>query len=91
MILWNAFSWGVVFFNFYNWFIFPVFGFGMMPEIVLSQAIGIMLVIGLFKNHDVGTLKEEFYANDFISRMLLGLASPWLTLCIGWLVKNTLL
>ncbi len=46
IVLYGAFSWGLVLYKCWYWFILPVFT--TLPHITYTQAVGLMLVIGLF-------------------------------------------
>lgn len=69
--------WALVCFKFWYWFLLPVFP--MVPHIAYAQAIGIMLFLGLFKNHHAR--KSEKDDTDWVSAVVF----PWLMLLIGYL------
>ncbi len=79
----GAFSWGLIFWKFWYWFLLPVFP--QVPEITFLQAVGLMFVVDLFKNQVHQQIKAEY--KDDKSTGLLSLIYPWLTLGIGWLFK----
>jgi len=79
MFLYTTFSWGLVMFKFWTWFVLPVF-IGL-PVITFYQAIGLMFFTILFKNHNPSIKKELLDANGTSITLLL----PWLTLFFGWL------
>jgi len=80
IFLYNAFAWGLVLFKFWAWFMLPVFV--ALPALTFVQALGLMFVIGLFKNHNVQTIKKE-YLDNTLSNVYLFM--PWVTLGLGWL------
>lgn len=57
VLLYFYFSYGFLILNFWDWFVLPVFP--SLPTITLAQAIGLSLVISLFKGSSKG-LKKEF-------------------------------
>lgn len=86
-VLYSAFSYGVLTYQFYAWFILPVFP--GLPHISFLQAIGIAFFIGLFKGHTVSeynnngvTYKAKFGWGDFLS--------PWIVLLVGYIVHALL-
>lgn len=85
MLAYSAFAWGCVTFQFYYWFVLPVFT--NLPMITLGQAIGLSLFISLFKNHGSSNPVDEKFE---WSKTLLALLTPWLVLIIGYFIKQTL-
>ena len=79
LFLYDTLSWGLVLFKFWGWFVLPVFV--AMPALTFVQAIGLMFVIGLFKNHKTQILKEQYKDKRFSN---LYLYMPWITLALGW-------
>jgi len=82
--VYDVFSWGFVFYKLWYWFVLTAFV--GLPAITLTQAIGLMIFLGLFKNFNIPMIKDEFLAekkNRFWSLLLL----PWVTLLVGYLVK----
>lgn len=78
--LYGAFSWGLILFKFWYWFLLPVFT--TLPEIDYWQAVGLILFIGLFKNHQVNNTKEE----DDKNTVGLSLLTPWIVLTMGFFI-----
>src|SRR5258706_14116582 len=89
VVLYDSMSCGFVLFKFYGWFVLPVVYFA--PHITYWQAIGLMFVIALFKNHSIPELNEEHYKYVKAQRILGALLNPWMTLVIGWFVKLIIL
>jgi hypothetical protein len=79
MFLYDTLAWGLVLFKFWGWFVLPVFV--TLPILTFVQALGLMLVIGLFKNHKVQTIKKQ-YRDSTGSNLYWWM--PWLTLGFGW-------
>jgi hypothetical protein len=82
LFLYSAFSWGLVMFKFWNWFILPVFV--GLPAITFIQAVGLMFFMTLFKNHDMPRIKKELLSNDGTTMSLI---TPWIVLFLGWLAN----
>jgi hypothetical protein len=79
IFLYDTLAWGWVLFKFWGWFVLPVFV--AVPALTFIQALGLMFVIGLFKNHTPSTIKKQY--RDDNSWLLF--ATPWFTLFFGWL------
>ena len=79
--IYSTLSWGLVLYNFWSWFVLPVFV--TLPALTFIQALGLMFIITLFKNHITQTIKKE-YKDESITMSLMFL-SPWITLFFGWL------
>jgi hypothetical protein len=73
--LYTTFTWGLVVYKFWYWFIIPVFT--TVPHVNYIQAIGLMLFISLFKNHH----------SDSKSSNLMLFLTPWVVLFLGWLTN----
>lgn len=82
LILYGGFSWGYVLFKFWTWFLIPVFP--NLIHITYYQAIGIMLVISLFKNKYLEGIKNEY--KDIKKNFIIGLITPWLTLIFAYFI-----
>lgn len=83
MILYNAFSWGVVTWCFYNWFIQDFFH---LPEASMYQGIGMAMFIMIFK----ATIKSPNKDDESIP-LWLHLIHPWFVWLSGGLVYWLLL
>lgn len=84
IILYGFFSYGVLTYLMWYWFLIPVFP--MVPAITLIQAIGLNFVIGLFKNHRV--YKEDSDEDEkAISRKITMGLLPWITIGMAWIFK----
>lgn len=81
IFVYNTLTWGLVLHKFWFWFMLPVFP--EMPVITFVQALGLMFVIGLFKNQTTTSVKKQ-YKNEGETAMML-LLMPWTTLFFGWL------
>jgi len=73
-------AWGWVLFKFWGWFVLPVFV--TLPALTFVQALGLMFVIGLFKNHKMVSIKAKYKDT---SNWWVYWAMPWFTLLFGWL------
>ena len=81
--VYDTLSWGLVLYKFWGWFVLPVFV--ELPALTFVQALGLMFVIGLFKNRHVGdSIKDEYKKNKNESTWIL-ILSPWVSLLFGWL------
>lgn len=81
-ILYSAFSWGLVLWKFWYWFLLPVFP--DMPHINYWQAMGLFLFIGLFNTHVPQVLKKEY--TDASTNAIAQYIAPWLVLLAGYVV-----
>lgn len=86
IVVYGSFSWGFVLFKFWYWFLLPVFV--ELPQIDYLSAVGIMLFIGLFKNHATKvSIKDEFLEKEEkLNTRIVNFLSPWITLAIGFLI-----
>lgn len=84
VLLYSAFSWGLVCAKFWAWFVLPIFlpAFPQLPELGFWEAAGLMFFIGLFRNHSSTSIKKEY--RDDKNSLGITLLMPWLTLAIGW-------
>lgn len=80
LFLYDTLAWGLVLFKFWGWFMLPVFV--TLPALTFIQALGLMFVIGLFKNHNTQFIKKK-YKDETLSNTYLYM--PWVTLGLGWL------
>jgi len=85
-ILYSAFSWGLVAYKFWYWFLLPVFP--SMPHINYWQAMGLFLFIGLFNTHVPQVLKKEY--TDTKVNAIAQYIAPWLTLLAGYVVLQVI-
>jgi hypothetical protein len=79
MFLYDTLAWGLVLFKFWGWFVLPVFV--TLPILTFVQALGLMLVIGMFKNHKINSIKKQ-YRDDKMSNVYWYM--PWITLGLGY-------
>jgi hypothetical protein len=80
VFIYDTVMWGWVLLQFWGWFVLPVFP--ELPALDFGQAVGLMLVIGLFKSVSGQVIKSE-YKESWGSWLILAL--PWITLIFGWL------
>lgn len=80
LFLYDTLAWGLVLFKFWGWFVLPVFV--ALPALSFVQALGLMFVIGLFKNHNTQLIKKEYKVDNMDWLMWV---MPWATLFFGWL------
>ena len=83
LIMYGVVAWGVVVNCFWDWYIQPVFP--SLSTITFVEAIGLSLVIGLFRNHNVPQLKRQLLHNHEAHQAMIWL-SPWIVLLFGWIV-----
>lgn len=86
-LLYSSFAWGFVLYKFYTWFVLPVFT--SFPVINVWEAIGLMLVISLFKSNTTSLIKDEY--RDTKTENWGTFITPWLLLLIGWVVGSILI
>ena len=84
LIVYGSFSWGYVLYKSWYWFLIPVFP--QIPHITFYQAVGLMLFIGLFKNHNDDRLKDEYKDRTKWSRTAISMCGPWLVLMCSWCI-----
>jgi hypothetical protein len=82
-ILYSSLSWGLVMYNFWSWFLLPVFP--TLPNITFNQAIGLAMFIALFHNVQSQIIKKEY--KDETQERLVILIAPWITLAFGWVIQ----
>ena len=82
--VYDTLAWGLVLYKFWGWFMLPVFV--TLPALTFVQALGLMFVIGLFKNTYTGdtNIKDEYKKRKNTPTFSL-LLSPWVALFFGWL------
>lgn len=80
LFLYDALAWGLVLFKFWGWFVLPVFV--ALPALTFVEALGLMFVIGLFKNHSSQIIKKQ-YRMEYTGWIMW--VMPWATLFFGWL------
>lgn len=80
LFLYDTLAWGLILFKFWGWFVLPVFV--TLPTLTFVQAIGLIFVINLFKNHKAQIIKKQ-YEDKRVSNHYLYM--PWITLGFGWL------
>lgn len=85
IILYSSFTWGFVLYKFYYWFLLPVFT--TLPQITFWQAVGVMIFIGLFKDHS--TKKQTLGGTELKTEPQWAsiIVAPWLVLSLAWIVK----
>jgi hypothetical protein len=81
VFFYGAFTWGLVFYKFYNWFVLPVFT--ILPHITFFQAMGLMMVVSLFHNH-VAQEDDKAKRNKAMLSLII---APWVVLFVGWVVS----
>lgn len=83
IFVYDTLAWGLVLYKFWGWFVLPVFA--TLPTLTFVQALGLMFVVGLFKNTYVGNNIKDEYVKDKHSATWMLLLAPWVTLFFGWL------
>lgn len=85
-LIYSAIAYGVVTYQFYYWFILPVFH--GLPAITFAHAIGIAFFISLFKGGS-GDFKYTYKGNEIKKEVNYwgAILSPWIVLGVGWGVK----
>jgi hypothetical protein len=83
-LVYSAFSWGLVVWKFWYWFLLPVFP--AAPAITFVQAVGLMFLISLTHQAETQVLKKEY--KEEWTAVFGAVIAPWLTLLIGWIAYN---
>lgn len=83
LVLYSSLSWGYVLLKFWSWYLLPVFP--NMPHITFWQAVGLMFIVDLFKNHSSEGIKDEY--KDKTSAMTMSLLAPWITIMAAMLIN----
>ena len=86
-IMYIAFAWGFILYEYYYWFLLPVFT--TLPLITYYQAVGLACFINLFKNQHYLQFKQEFRDDSLIGGMLF--LTPFLVITFGYIVHYFLL
>jgi hypothetical protein len=71
---------GLVLYNFWAWFLLPVFP--EAPELAYGQAVGLMLIVSLFKTTTV--IDEK----DNKKYLILSMLSPIVSLILGGIIHS---
>jgi hypothetical protein len=82
LVIYLSFSWGLVAFKFYGWFVLPYFE--GLPEFSITHFVGFILFIGVMTHKSSTHLKKEF--EDEGMKMVSVILGPWITLFCGWLM-----
>ncbi len=83
--LYSSLSWGLLCWKFWYWFLLPVFT--TLPNIMYLEAVGLMMFISLFKNHNAQpVIKDELAKIKNNVAMVTNFVIPWLMLFMGWFV-----
>ena len=83
-LAYSALSWGFVLYKFWYWFLLPVFT--TAPAITFIQAVGLMMVIGLFHNQVLPIIKKEY--SEVKIQQIMAILAPWIVVAVGALVKH---
>lgn len=88
ILLYSTFTWGLVCFKFWAWFVVPIFisGFPTLPELTFIEACSLMFFIGLFRNQSSTSIKKEYRDEGTSWGQLI--LTPWVVLLIGWGFKS---
>ena len=86
ILLYDAASWGLVMYMFWDWFLLPVFP--TLPTITFINAVGLMFLINLFKKTDTQILKKEYKDETAVGVAVI--FAPWITLLSGWIVWSVI-
>ena len=84
MLAYSAFSWGLVTYKFYYWFLVALYP--QAPAIDFKQAVMIMMIVSLFHNHSTTIIKKEYREDT----AWLTFASPWFSLLMGYIIHSFL-
>ena len=83
LIIYGAFSWGYVVYQFYGWFVLT--SLPDLPHFNITQFIGFTLFLRAIMPTTSVYIKDEYInkTNQAISNFL----GPWIILSFGWLIK----
>lgn len=81
-LVYGVFAWGIVMYEFWYWFVLPVFP--TLPHVTIVQCVGLMLFIGLFHTNIPQVIKKE-YKDESMHNWMTVLAPP-VALLVGWLI-----
>lgn len=84
IVLYNTVCWGYVGFKFYQWFVFPFFD--NLPTFNYVHFIGFVLFVSVMTHKGSTHIKEEY--RDTSSEWAGLLVSPWVTLFLGFIIKQ---
>ena len=83
-ITYHAFAWGFILYKYYHWFAMPISP--NIPNISFYQAIGLSLIISLFKNNIFVIPNKEYRDDSFMIFIIV--ISPIIALFIGFLINS---
>jgi len=83
-IAYDAFSWGLVTWKFWAWFVLPIFP--AFPALTFLGAVGLSMFISLFKNHTTQVMKEDFVDQGYTSGTIF--IMPWVVLLCGLIIHG---
>lgn len=83
--IYGTFSWGYVCFQFWHWFILPIFP--ALPNITFYQSVGLMFFISLFNIANTNSFNYNKTTEQRNGELVGNLVAPWITLFIGWLIR----
>jgi len=81
-VIYKIFSWGLVCFKFWGWFITPIFH--DLPNINFLQAAGIIFFIDLFKQNYNSDFSKKLNDEDNFET-IISFLYPWIILFWGWI------
>lgn len=87
-LLYSSLSWGFVLYKFWGWFLIDNFQHSFLTQITFIQAVGLMFIINLFKNHNDYHKDENIDKNKMWANIVL---NPWIALICGWIIKSLLM
>lgn len=87
ILIYSTFTWGLVCFKFWSWFVVPIFisAWPEIPVLTFLEACGLMFFISLFRNPGGNNIKKEYRDEGTNWGNLL--ITPWLVLLVGWAFK----
>lgn len=84
LIIYAIYSYGILVYYFYYWFIIPIFT--TLPHLTVLQSIGISLFISLFGHN---SSSPEYEGKDIKKKKNYAyIIKPWFILLIGYLFKT---
>lgn len=85
-IFYCSFAWGLVLSKFYSWYLQPVYP---VPNITYLQAVGLWLMVSLFRGNGIQFIKED-YKLSLKDSYIVAFIAPLITLFGGFIIHLTI-
>lgn len=67
----------------WSWFVVPTFG---LPELSIAVAIGLSLIVGMFKGYSTTRKSEDLETSEKVGQVIVMIFGPFFVLFLGWIV-----